>query len=67
MPRKSEAVGTPALIIDTIPTTSGANCPDGAADFFKHAFFFLEIYGIALENAMVWDGEGCFHPDDSCG
>jgi len=51
------------LIIDTIPTMSWGNQPDGSAEFLSHSW--LAYTGLSLEESRNWGWTVVLHPEDS--
>ena len=51
------------LIIDTIPTMSWGNQPDGSAEFLSHSW--LAYTGLSLEQSRNWGWTVILHPEDS--
>jgi PAS domain S-box-containing protein len=51
------------VIIDTIPTMSWSNQPDGSAEFLSRSW--LAYTGLSLEEARNWGWTVVLHPDDS--
>ncbi|HZE71545.1 MAG TPA: PAS domain S-box protein [Pyrinomonadaceae bacterium] len=51
------------VIIDTIPTMSWSNQPDGSAEFLSHGW--LDYTGLSVEEARDWGWTVALHADDS--
>ncbi|HXQ73909.1 MAG TPA: PAS domain-containing protein [Pyrinomonadaceae bacterium] len=51
------------LIIDTIPTMSWGNQPDGSAEFLSRSW--LAYTGLSLEESRNWGWTVVLHPEDS--
>lgn len=51
------------IIIDTIPTMSWSNQPDGSAEFLSHSW--LAYTGLSREESRNWGWTVVLHPEDS--